>query len=198
MRYEIFLFLDISYLISRISYLWLGEGIKNPHPPNESGVGYKSIPRFHPGYGQGPSLIDALTGAPVGAFLPRGSEVVSSPAGLRAPCTKTASSLGIFPGPHVFITAFLYKKSITFYTKCQSPSEKVFSGTPFPRLVCLHNFRAAPGPVKSKCKPIMLTKSYKTTLHIGVKHLPTTQFPSPVNIIIKTKTDEKVRFYSRK
>ena len=29
-----------------------GMGIKNPHPPNESGVGYKCIPRFHPGYGK--------------------------------------------------------------------------------------------------------------------------------------------------
>ena len=69
-----------------------------------------------------PSLIGTVTGAPVGAFLPRGSEVVSYPAGLRLPCTKTASSLGIFPDKHVFITAFLYKKCSIFYTKCQYPT----------------------------------------------------------------------------
>jgi len=64
-------------------------GIKIP-TPDETGVGYKCIPRFHPGYGHRPSLIDALTGVPGRAFLPCGSEVVSSPAGERNPCTKRA------------------------------------------------------------------------------------------------------------
>ncbi len=51
-------------------------------------------------------LIDALTGAPDGAFLPHGSEVVSTSAVLQMPCTKMASSLGILQKLHVFITAF--------------------------------------------------------------------------------------------
>ena len=84
-----------------------------------------------------PPLIDALTGAPGGAFLPHGSEVVSHPAGVQPPCTKVAASLGILPGGRVFITAFYSKKFSTDPPKCQSPrdygSEKfrdaaVFSG----------------------------------------------------------------------
>ena len=121
MRYEIFLFWDISYLISRISYLWLGEGIKNPHPPNESGVGYSnySIPRFHPGYGFSPSLIGTVTGAPGAAFplAQLRSGIVSGR--VTKLLHQMSPSLGIFPGPRVFITAFLYKKCSIFYTKCQ-------------------------------------------------------------------------------
>ena len=50
--------------------------------------GIQSIPRFHPGYGFLPSLIDALTGVPVRPFPTGSSEVVSPRAVLRMPCTK--------------------------------------------------------------------------------------------------------------
>ena len=68
---------------------------------------------------------------PVWHFRTHSSEVVSSPAGLRLPCTKMASSLGIFPGSRVFITAFLYKKCSIFYTKCQYPIPPFLSRNPF-------------------------------------------------------------------
>ena len=63
-----------------------GKVKKNPIPWQNRG-GIQSIPRFHPGYGQRPSLIDAVTGAPGRAFLPCGSEVVSIQAGIQMPFT---------------------------------------------------------------------------------------------------------------
>ena len=107
----------IHYSLFTIHYSFpsCGERYKKYPPPERSGVGYKSIPRFHPGCFQQKPLIGALTGAPVRAFLPCGSEVVSSPAGVRMPCTKTATSLGIFPEKHVFITAFYGKILAQFF-----------------------------------------------------------------------------------
>ena len=84
-------------------------------------MGYKSIPRFHPGYGHRPSLIDALTGAPGMAF-PRirlGSGIVSG-RGTDA-LHHLASSLGILPGTRVFVTAFHKKEFSTFFWESQSP-----------------------------------------------------------------------------
>jgi hypothetical protein len=43
------------------------------------------------------------------AFPPDGSEVVTLTAGVRMPCTKVASSLGILPKACVFVTAFMEK-----------------------------------------------------------------------------------------
>ena len=85
-------------ILSPVSCIFfIGQGIKNPTPWTNRGGIQVSIPRFHPGYGKWPSLIDAITGAPGRAFLPCGSEVVSQAAVLRKPCTIVASSLGILP-----------------------------------------------------------------------------------------------------
>jgi hypothetical protein len=89
----------------------MGEGIKNTHPLKNQGwdtdVQYSTVP---PWLRHMPSLIDALTGAPVRPFPTGGSEVVSFSAGLQMPCTKTASSLGILPETHVFVAAFIKEK----------------------------------------------------------------------------------------
>ena len=39
----------ILYLVTNISYLSVGEGIKNTHPLNVQGWDDQFIPRFHPG-----------------------------------------------------------------------------------------------------------------------------------------------------
>ena len=70
-------------------------------------MGYKSIPRFHPGYGLTPSLIGTITGAPGVAFphtqlrsgIVRGS--------VTDFLHQTKPSLGILPQPRVFIAAFM-------------------------------------------------------------------------------------------
>ena len=104
-----------------------GEGIKNTHPLTKQGWDTNVFHGSTLVTAIRPSLIDALTGAPGGAFLPHGSEVVSFPAGLQMPCTKMASSLRIFPEKHVFVTAFLYGKFSTIFSESHSPGgEKPF------------------------------------------------------------------------
>ena len=82
----------------------MGQGIKNTHPLKIRG-GIQSIPRFHPGYGQCPSLIDTVTGAPGRAFLLCGSEVVSQKQGNRNLSPGGFLSENLTFG-HVFVLAF--------------------------------------------------------------------------------------------
>ena len=60
----------IHYSLFTFHYPPAGMGIKNPHPWRNQGwdTSRSHIPRFHPGYGRRPSLIDALTGAPGAEF----------------------------------------------------------------------------------------------------------------------------------
>ena len=104
-----------SFLIFHSSFPSCGEGIKNTHPLKRIRGGIQMYSTVPPWLRQKPSLIGALTGAPVRAFLPCGSEVVSLSAGVRMPCTKVAPSLGIFRSARVFITAFYEKIVAQFF-----------------------------------------------------------------------------------
>ena len=66
-----------------------------------------------------PSLIDALTGAPVPVFPPGSSEVVSPTAGVQMPFSTGASSLSILPSARVFVTAFYYEKFSILFAESQ-------------------------------------------------------------------------------
>jgi hypothetical protein len=79
------------------SSLLIGRRYKNTHPLKIRG-GIQSIPRFHPGYSAGLSLIGALTGAPGLPFPTNSSEVVSIPAEFAEPLHLMGSSLGILRG----------------------------------------------------------------------------------------------------
>ena len=109
-----------SFSIHHSAFPRCGEGIKIIPSPDWIRGGIQSIPRFHPGYGLGPSLIGTVTGAPVQPFPVGSSEVVSSGAVLRASCTKVTSSLGIFPGMHVFVIAF-YTKNLSYFLHLVNP-----------------------------------------------------------------------------
>ena len=103
---------------------------KNTHPLKESGVGYShfSIPRFHPGYGSGPSLIDALTGAPGVAFphTRLGSGIADC--SVTDALHHTAPSLGILLPARVFVVAFTKEKIAQFPWKVNGFSGKKPSG----------------------------------------------------------------------
>ena len=64
-----------------------GDQNKKPHPLKDQGWDTKVFHGSTLVTAITPSLIDALTGAPDRALLPCGSEVVSSSAGVQAPCT---------------------------------------------------------------------------------------------------------------
>ena len=66
----------------------MGKGIKNTHPLKDQGWDTKVFHGSTLVTAVRPSLIDALTGAPVQPFPADSSEVVSLPAGVRKPCTK--------------------------------------------------------------------------------------------------------------
>lgn len=100
-----------------LSYIFFRGRYKKYPPPDGSGVGYRCIPRFHPGYGITPSLIAAVTGAPGRPFPTCGSEVVTRTAGVRKPFSKMASSLGILPRTHIFVSAFARKNLAYFFSK---------------------------------------------------------------------------------
>ena len=123
--------------------MW-GRYKKYPSPEKIRGGIQISIPRFHPGYGNTPSLIGTITGAPGAAFLPHGSEVVSFSAGVRMPCTKMAASLGILPermsSSQLFSTKFNTvltesqgkTSKFGYHNACSSVSGKLLILLPFP------------------------------------------------------------------
>ena len=109
-----------SFSILFSSFSDSGERYKK-YPPPEQNQGwdtkYSTVP---PWLLLAKPLIDALTGAPGGAFLPRSSEVVSLPGRVTKYLHQMYLSLRIFPGRHVFITAFYTRKCNIYYSKCQS------------------------------------------------------------------------------
>ena len=82
---------------------------------------YSTVP---PWLRPGPSLIDALTGAPGMAFPPirLGSGIASGRD--TGPFQHTGPSLGIFPETRVFVAAFVSKNLAHFFWKVNPPEGK--------------------------------------------------------------------------
>ena len=104
-------------------------GIKNPHPPNESGVGYKSIPRFHPGYGQRPSLIGTVTGAPGAAFPLAQLRSGIVPGRVTAALHQNGILSGNLSGTACLHHSFFVQKIYHILYKMSIPREKVLFTT---------------------------------------------------------------------
>ncbi len=104
--------------------LGVGERIKKEsHPLKDQGwdTKYSTVP---PWLQPQLPLIDALTGAPVRAFPPGGSEVVSPSVVLRDLSTNRSLSEQL-TAAHVFVTAFAWSKCSTIGGKSQSLWRKI-------------------------------------------------------------------------